>query len=1007
MKQFLLFVLAWLLPGLSLQASPKFDANAKYRFVSKQKGTGALVLGSNHNSTAYLYYAADGEDADDAWWTIEEEGNGYTIRNVQSGTYITYRAERIDGVAKGLVLAEASQGEESEWNFTLKGEADHAYVIANVKNTNQWWNLRNDGTNLLGTYDRNTASDNELFYIYDENGNQVTENGTIKPGGGESGGGESGGDVRDDFEAAKGITQSGEYWELQGISQPVVYTTDTTNPVLYSIANHRSGKYVNATGGYLYQTDDATAHTHFYFVKKDNDQVQIFTSEGQYVSTSYDHSANDHVAVGEGTPSGNLWKLEWSNLSTSGYGICRTDNLDNNGSEGGNGGWGGWGGWEWGDTQTYTYWNDYSKSYIGLYSLDTGSTFVFTSSDQRHIDLLKRSGITFSGSRPDVGTVALHTALDSLQIGGKEVVYDRKALIYYHPLPQSLMDGGDYTTSIHFVPKAKYDTLQLVIDGEAVAGRTDSVTLREVTCDRTYKLQLVDSLGTSHAEADLQFTFLPLVELTMPDCNGSIYTEGSIRVTDIEAEGYDSVFVAAYRYRGATAQGYSKKSYAVKLRDAQGESVDRSFFGLRSDNNWILDAMAVDPACMRNRVATDIWNDFSAAPYYKDREKKALTGTRGRFVEVFLNGSYHGIYCMTEKLDRKQLKLKKFKAAAESKSGEDEVHGLLYKSSQWSYEVFMGHNSDSHYFPETEPRSFSNTLGQETWAQFELKYPDYAEEAVEWTPLWNAVNFVATSSQDDFDAHVADYFDMPVVKDYYLFLDLLLATDNHGKNMFYSVYDRKGEEGDRLSLTPWDLDGTLGARWDGSTRYTSDATQDFDNFLWNYEHGELTLYYKLRQSGTLKWEDQLAERYAEVRPAHFRADILQKRFSDYGRLFTASHADEREQERWGSTSVNHSDIKDAVDYCTRWIAERVGALDEKYGYDPSLESINEARSASYFAAEGGTGCVVVNAGSACRVKVYGLSGMLVRTAQVPEGQTVIQGFTPGVYVVNGVKVVVK
>ena len=94
--------------------------------------------------------------------------------------------------------------------------------------------------------------------------------------------------------------------------------------------------------------------------------------------------------------------------------------------------------------------------------------------------------------------------------------------------------------------------------------------------------------------------------------------------------------------------------------------------------------MAVDPACMRNRVATDIWNDFSTAPYYKDREKKVRTGTRGRFVEVFLNGRYYGIYCMTEKMDRKQLKLKKFKSAAESTSGSDEVHGLLYKSSQWS-----------------------------------------------------------------------------------------------------------------------------------------------------------------------------------------------------------------------------------------------------------------------------------------------------------------------------------
>lgn len=35
MKQFLLLMLAALLPCFSLQAAPKFDANTKYRFVCK------------------------------------------------------------------------------------------------------------------------------------------------------------------------------------------------------------------------------------------------------------------------------------------------------------------------------------------------------------------------------------------------------------------------------------------------------------------------------------------------------------------------------------------------------------------------------------------------------------------------------------------------------------------------------------------------------------------------------------------------------------------------------------------------------------------------------------------------------------------------------------------------------------------------------------------------------------------------------------------------------------
>lgn len=142
------------------------------------------------------------------------------------------------------------------------------------------------------------------------------------------------------------------------------------------------------------------------------------------------------------------------------------------------------------------------------------------------------------------------------------------------------------------------------------------------------------------------------------------YTKGSLRVTFPEDEGLDSIYHADFKIRGASSINYPKKSYAVKLRDAEGNSIDRKLLGLRSDNNWILDAMYVDLACMRNRVCTDLWNDFSVKPYYADREKKVRTGTRGKFVEMILNGRHNGIYCMTEKMDRKQLKLKKVRSCS-------------------------------------------------------------------------------------------------------------------------------------------------------------------------------------------------------------------------------------------------------------------------------------------------------------------------------------------------------
>lgn len=762
-------------------AAINFDGTKKYRFSCATNLSGSLVLGKYHGSQAYLYYDISTETADDAWWYIQKEGSGYTIMNAVDETYITYNPERIENVAKGLVLSTTPQGAASQWTFE---EINNYLVIKSVEEPGQWWNLRQDGTYLMGTYG-GSGSINELFVIYDEDGHEV------------------------------------------GIERPLT---------------------------------------------------------------------------------------------------------------------------------------------------------------------------------------ELPAALDSVRLNNKQLVYDQTSKQYFFPLPQTMNAGDDFTATLTYKLKDAYKDYVLTLDGKTPDANSQ-ITIEDINCEQTYEMALSNADGEKKASIQVQFTFLPLVEVNVSSCNGSYYTTGSIRVTDSNFTGHDSTLTAAYRYRGATAQGKSKKAYAIKLRDAAGNSVDHEFLGLRNDNNWILDAMAIDPACMRNRVSTDLWNDFSTPPYYKDREKKARTGTRGRFVEVFLNGAYHGIYCMTEKMDRKQLKLKKYVDASTSLTGEEEIHGVLYKSAQWSYEVLMGHDTDQEYFPGHAPRNYHNTLGNETWAEFEIKYPDYEDEAVEWEPLYNAVNFVATSSQTTFERSVADYFDYPMLKDYYLFIDLLLATDNHGKNMFYYAYDRQGEEGDKLGLAPWDLDGVWGCRWDGN--YSIDdyygyekvdlaGDMDLESFLWKYEHGQMTLFYKLNKMSS--WANDLKERYAELRATYFKEESLKARVENYAKLFADSKADNREENRW---SQYHNGIQTAADYMTNWIDDRIKALDEKYGYDPAMAAIDDAKAENYFKVTGDKGCMAIRCGKAQHATVYNLSGAMVRRVQLNEGLNTIHGLAAGIYVVNGKKVIVE
>ena len=985
MKKFILFTVSLLLAG-TLSATIKITSGKAYYFVCDLWESGTMVLGSQHGVAPFIYYDLQSDaQSPDSYWVIQESVQGYTIQNSVTKEYIVYREGRLTNengefTAKGLQLDKSVSDDSGRWFFNEN--ANGSVYITCVADQSLCFNVRTDGTGLVGTYNCEPGAANESFHIYDEKGVNISDIG--------------GGNTEEPIvEGNWGTTEDGFYWESTGLTMPVVLTTSTGNPVLYKIQNVRSGQYVYSDATALYESKDS--YTQFYFMRNANGtDINIYTSDGYCVNTSFwtfdEGQYPLTVTWGNASYGKNIWNiLYYDDFFYPGYAIYKRDNLsDTDASQ-----------------SKYMYWNDYNLntySCIGLYDCDSGSTFVFYSSDLRHKNYLESQGIDFDGTGGK-GSEGLTEWTEDIRLNDKSLIYDVEEGAYYYPLSTSLRGGADFTATLTAEYKKTDAAYSLGID-DVSPDSENQITLSAVTCERDYSLKVMQN-GEEVGAAPLRFTFLPVVEMNVPSCNGEYYTTGSIRVTDPDLPGYDSLFVAAYKYRGATAQGFSKKSYAIKLKDADGNSVDREFFGLRNDNNWILDAMAIDKACMRNRVSTDLWNDFATKPLQR-REKwetKAKHGTRGRFVELFLNGRYHGLYCMTEKMDRKQLRLKKFVPASEDGLTADTIHGSLYKSSNWTYEVFMGHETDANYFPMLPPSSYDNNLVQETWCGYEVKYPDFEEEKIDWGPLWNAINFVACSNDINFRSKLSTYFERDNIDDYYLFIELMLATDNHGKNMFFYNYDCLGKTHSKLiGMAPWDLDGTWGRRWDGSN-YLTAADQDFTNFLWAYEHGTHALFHRLDNISGIGWNKDLKERYATLRATYFNPDNLKKRFTDYAQLFADSHADVREQGRWSSL---HNNIQGDVEYICQWIDDRVAYLDEQYGYVPPVDGVETVNDSNvHFHVMGGKGCISIHAASPVTLSVYALGGNQIRTITTQQGQTVVSGFQPGVYIVGGQKVLVK
>lgn len=494
-------------------------------------------------------------------------------------------------------------------------------------------------------------------------------------------------------------------------------------------------------------------------------------------------------------------------------------------------------------------------------------------------------------------------------------IYDSRTKSYLLTIPQRQF-GGPFTAVI--APAEGMPEGKIHVDGVAAA-RNGSCKFGKADGDRRFRVALCDGTDTV-AAAWLSFTFLPIVEVTAQRLDKAAFHSGTFRLHEPNGGNGDGTLTARLRYRGDYSSLFQKRSLAVKLTGGDGNALDRSLLGMRSDNYWILDAMAVDRARMRNRVAMDLWNDFATRPYYAGKAPQALSGIRGKMVEVFLNGKYQGIYCLTERIDRKQTGIARTNAG--------EVRGCLYKTRQWGNWVQMGFDRFAGKFTGHRPPGFDNS--SDTWENWEMKYPipGKKKQQGDWQPLYDAIDFVGNTSDATFQRDAANRFDLPVVRDYWLFIELLFATDNSGKNMYWAAYDRT--ESTKLTPIPWDLDGTFGRNWGG---HSSPCTpeNDYRRFLLE-QYSQNGLFERLHRLDPDGWNKQLGERYRKLRKNFFDPDRLFKRFDSYHKQLRQCGAEAREYRRWNNANGIGLDFESEAEFLQNWIARRVHHLDKKYGF---------------------------------------------------------------------------
>ncbi len=458
----------------------------------------------------------------------------------------------------------------------------------------------------------------------------------------------------------------------------------------------------------------------------------------------------------------------------------------------------------------------------------------------------------------------------------------------------------------------------------------------------------------------LYFTELPIIYITTPH---EIVDSHKVWASFKLIENNESSILSdiGIEFRGSWTQTLPKKSLEIEFwENNTGEDTqDFSPLGLRSDDDWNLQAMFNEPLRFHSKTGNELWKLFHTV-YYQAQEPQAINGIGMVYSEMFLNNQYMGVYAVSEKIDKKQLKLKNHNG---------NIRGELYKGDE------LGNGAAGFRWIGPYDNNY------DVWDGFEYKHP---EEEIDWSNLYNLIDFVINEPDATFYNQYQNKFNIDNIVDYFIFINLLWAADNTGKNLYIAKYDTN----ESYFYVPWDLDGIFGTLFDGSQLYIT------NDVLTNGLYDRV-----LRDCSVNGFRDKVKTRWNEARQNLFTHTNLMNLMEQNFYYLSNNGVYNREHIAWNEyvSDTNH------LNYISDWLTDRLEFLDQIFNescligtedftpHDNLVIYPNPASNLLYFKS---------NEHAAYEVSIYDFQGKLVLKSQVRNSKLDISGLSNGVYMVQ-------
>ncbi len=386
----------------------------------------------------------------------------------------------------------------------------------------------------------------------------------------------------------------------------------------------------------------------------------------------------------------------------------------------------------------------------------------------------------------------------------------------------------------------------------------------------------------------------------------------------VDYEGY-----VALRYRGNSSLNVSpKKPYSFRTLDGPMKWATKKkakILGMGKDDNWALLAPYSDKSMIRDLLAFEIsrpWMEYVP---------------QGRFCEVFLDGTYYGVYILCEVVSKGKHRLN---LAKPGKSG-DALTG--------DYLIEVDYDDDVHYRSKHHPLDGNGNELIDRFIHIQFKSPDHDEMKEQH------IHYI-TQHIDQMEAALAAPWYQDPVKGYRKYIDVMsfidyqiaqeLAHNIDAYRKSCKLYKRRDSVDGRFKAVVWDMNLAYGnCKLNGSWRTDTWAYQNNDSL---YSSGEdyLVPFWWPRLNSDEAYTAMLRDRWAQYRRYNLEEGRLMAVIDSMATVLTSHGAIDRDSQAWPHWGVyvwcNYyvsKDFADEIAYLKRWLRERIAWMDEQLKLD--------------------------------------------------------------------------